>query len=213
MKALVITPAYSHTHYALDRAVRKSGLPWLPLHEHSDLVRVRSVLLTRAVTLGAERVILVDADTVPADGVLETFAASPDVMPERALFGLYVQRSGDRWQVAVSDADAADRAVAAGEKFRVPWGGLGLCVIHRESLLRISRTLPIVLEENKAWWSPYCLPFTRGSEYFPEDKAFCTRLVESGTELWADPTLRAGHAVTTILTEPQPSGTNARHGK
>lgn len=187
----------------LDRVVGASGLPWLRVHEHSDLPRIRSVLLERGLAEGAERVILVDADTIPtAEGLLE-LAESPEVTPTRALWGVYVLRDGDRWSVNPEDPAAASRAIDEGRRFPIRTGGLGLCAIHRDSLERAGAKAPAITEENGATWRSFCVPLVRGSRYYADDGSLCLRLAESGTELWCDPRLRAGHAATTILTVPR----------
>lgn len=195
MKTVVITPAYSHAHHGLHQAIQKSGLPWLPLYEHSDLVRARSLLLTRALRSEAEAVVLVDADVVPGDGDLEAIAAA--ATPARAVFGAYLLRDGQRLSVEPLGADVAQRALAEGTPFPIIYGGLGLCAIHRESLARVFERLPRVTSEGDEW-RPFCLPFVRAGIYHGDDRSLCVRLRESGTELWCDPRLRAGHASTVI---------------
>lgn len=189
MNTIVITPAYSHAHHGLLAAIQRSGLPWLPLYEHSDLVRVRSVLLTRA--LAAERVVLVDADNVPGDGVLENIAAQ--ATPSRAVFAAYALRDG---RLSV---EPARPPVVPDEPFPIVFGGLGLCSVHRDSLARVAEQLPRV-REGGVEWRPFCLPFVRDGVYYGDDRSLCARLSETGTELWCDPSLRCGHAVTTVLT-------------
>lgn len=200
MKAAIITPAYRELDHRLWRVINASGIPSLVLHQHSDLPRVRSVLIEQALDTPAERIILIDADTVPSSGVLKALAESEDVTPERALWGMYPLREGDRWSVNPQDPVDADLAIREGRSFRIKTGGLGLCVIHRESLLRLRETLPRVTEEEGLTWRPFCVPFVRGSTYFADDGSLCVRLRETGTELWCDPRLRAGHAVTTVIT-------------
>lgn len=200
MKAAIVTPAYSHVDYRLERAVQSSGLPWLVLHEHSDLPRVRSVLIEQALDTAAERIILIDADTVPSSGTLAALASSDDITPGRALWGMYPLREGDRWSVNPVDPFEADLAICEGRRFRIQTGGLGLCAIHRESLLRLRETLPRVTEAEGLVWHPFCVPFVQGSTYYADDGSLCVRLRESGTELWCDPRLRCGHAVTTVIT-------------
>jgi hypothetical protein len=204
MKAVVITPAYRHTHRWLEAAVRKSGLDWLPLYEHSDLPRVRSILITEALRKGADRVILCDADTVPLDGALEAFVESTAIAPKGvALWGLYPLRDGKRWNVEPKDAVAALEAIRGGKRFAIRSGGLGLCCIHRASLERVAETLPTVTEATGASWAPFCVPFVRGSEYFGDDGSLCARLEETGTPLVCDPKIRAGHVASVMFTEIQ----------
>lgn len=199
MKAVIITPAYSHSDHRLTEAVRESGLPWLELHEHSDLPRARSVLIDGALRYGAERLILVDADSVPTAGTLHALAESDQVTPERALWGMYPLREGDRWSVNPTDAVEADLAIREGRPFSIQTGGLGLCAIHRESLLRLGGTLPVVSEREGLTWRPFCVPFVRDETYYADDGSLCARLRETGTYLWADPRLRCGHAVRTVI--------------
>lgn len=201
MKAAVITPAYSHVDYRLERAVRSSGLPWLVLHEHSDLPRVRSVLIEQALGTPAERIVLIDADTVPTVGALRALAESEAVTPERAVWGLYPLREADRWSVNPADPAGADLAISEGRLFPIRTGGLGFCAIHRESLERAGARLPVIVEQHGGLrWRPFCVPFVRDSAYYADDGALCVRLTESGTELVCDSSLRAGHVVRAVVT-------------
>lgn len=201
MKTIIITPAYSHAHHHLQLQVQRSGIPWLPLYEHSDLPRVRSVLIEEALRRGAERVIFVDADNVPADGVLERLAAHPLVTPTSAVWGLYPLREGDRWSVRPEHAEQALVDIAAGRPFPILSGGLGITCVHRDSLLRLGETLPWLEEDTGARWQPFCVPFVRDGHYYADDGSLCLRLRESGTELVCDPVARAGHVVTRMVTE------------
>lgn len=199
MKAVIITPAYSHSDHRLTEAVRDSGIPWIELHEHSDLPRARSVLIEGALRHGAERLILVDADSVPTTDTLLALANREDVTPVRALWGMYPLREGDRWSVNPPDAAKASLAIQEGRLFEIRTGGLGLCAIHRESLERLGETLPTITEEEGATWRPFCVPLLRGGTYYADDGSLCLRLRESGTELWCDPRLRCGHAVRAVI--------------
>lgn len=212
IKAVIITPAYRELDYRAWRAINAAGLPSLVLHEHSDLPRVRSVLIEQGLASGAERLILLDADIVPNAATLRAFAESEDVTPERALWGMYPLRQGDRWSVNPEHPGEADRASCEGRGFRLSTGGLGLCAIHRASLERLGAELPEVVEDDGLRWRPFCVPFvrelaqvdtnppTRQGRYYPDDGSLCVRLRESGTELWCNPRLRAGHAVTSVIT-------------
>lgn len=200
MKAAALTPAYSHVHPALERVVLAAGIPWLRLYAHSDLPRVRSVLIEQGLARGAERLILLDADTVVGAEELRLLAQHADVTPERAVWGLYPLREGTRWSVNPFDSAAADLAICEGRAFPIQTGGLGFCAIHRESLLRLGASLPTLTEDTGLHWRPFCVPFVRDRTYYADDGSLCVRLRESGTELWADPRLRAGHAVETVLT-------------
>lgn len=200
MKALIVTPAFSHVRHELEQAIRRSGLPHLPLYEHSDLPRARSVLIERGLALGAERLLLVDADTVPSAGDLQRLATTEaDVTPERALWGLYPLREGTRWAVNPVDPDEANRAIEEGRQFRINSGGLGVCAIHRESLERAVAESPTIVEDTGASWRPWCVPFIANGKYYADDGSLCMRLAMTGTALWCDPTIRAAHAVTQLI--------------
>lgn len=205
MNAVIITPAYTHAHEELDLAIRQSGIPSRRLYGHSDLPRARSILLELALTTDAERVILVDADTLPSADHLRALAESPAVTPERAAWGLYPLRDGDRWSVDPEDVDEAEKAIARGVPFRIKKGGLGIACVHRESLERLGETLPHI-GEGGFRWRPFCVPFYRigvpaseGAKYYADDGSLCIRLRETGTALWCHPEYLAGHAVATVL--------------
>jgi hypothetical protein len=205
MKAAIIIPAYREVDHRLWRVAGASGIPSLVLHQHSDLPRVRSLLIGQALDGGAERIIFIDADTVPSAGTLNALAESEDVTPARALWGMYPLRQGDRWSVNPEDPMGADLAIREGRPFRIKTGGLGFCVIHRESLARAGAKLPTIREDTGLEWRPFCVPMVHVDEhrvgtYYADDGSLCVRLRETGTELWCDPRLRVGHAVNTVLT-------------
>lgn len=204
-KAVVITPAYSHAHHGLHLQLMRSGLPWLPRYEHSDLPRVRSVLIEEALATLAPRIILVDADNVPADGVLMRLAEHPLVTPTSAVWGLYPLREGDRWSVRPEDPAAASAAIDGGQTFPILSGGLGLACVHRESLLRLADELPLIEEDTGMRWHPFCVPFVHDATYYADDGSFCSRLIQSGTRLVCDPKMRAAHAVSRLLLGVEPS--------
>jgi hypothetical protein len=191
MSAIVLTPAYSHAHHLLLAAIARAGFPWLPLYGHSDLVRARSILVSQGIAR-AEVLVLVDADVVPDEGVIAAAAAT--VTPERAVFGIYPQRDGERLSVEPLD-DAGRAAFARGKPFPILFGGLGLAAIHRDSLTRLD--LPIVTNDGVPW-RPYCCPFVREGVYYGDDRSLCARLRDAGVSLIADPALSVRHAITAL---------------
>jgi len=199
MSAIIITPAFSHARHELHRAVQLSGLPWLPEYEHSDLPRVRSILIEEALRHGAERVLFVDADTIPLPADLCRLAEGDDVTPERAVWGLYPLREGDRWSVCPEEPEQAEQSIARGQQFRILTGGLGVCAVHRESLERAVAHSPTLEESSGLTWRPFCVPFLLGGKYYADDGSLCLRLRTSGTALWCDPLIRAAHAVTRLV--------------
>ncbi len=202
MKAVILTPAYTHVHHLAERVFASTGYPYLPLRGFSDLPRVRSMLIEQGLAKGAEVLILVDADTVPLGAsVLHELAAL--ATPTRAVWGLYVLRDGDKWSVRPAEPEAALIAIGRGVPFPILSGGLGITAIHRDSLLRVGETLPTITEDTGNQWRPFCVPFVRGNDYHADDGSLCFRLRESGTELWCYPALRAAHAAETLLTAPR----------
>lgn len=203
MKACILTPAYTHVHHLTERVIASTGYPYLPMRGHSDLPRVRSMLIEQGLAKGADVLILVDADTIPLRAAfLHELAAA--ATPERAAWGLYVLRDGDKWSVRPMDPDDAIVAIERGERFPIYSGGLGITAIHRESLLRLAATLPPIVEKDTGnTWRPFCVPIVRGSDYHADDGSLCLRLRETGTGLWCYPLYRAAHVAETMLTAPR----------
>jgi hypothetical protein len=207
MKAVVVTPIYSHPHPALQRRIVMAGLQWLPIYGHSDLPRVRSLLIEEGLMRTVEKIILLDADTVPVGDALERMAEAP-VTGARAIWGLYPLREGDRWSVRPCEPLPALDAIEQGRRFQILSGGLGFTVIHRDSLERVGAQLPTITEDTGTKWRPFCVPLIDVNErneatYYADDGSLCWRLRRTGTELWCDPTLRAAHAVETLITDLQ----------
>lgn len=201
MKAIIITPAYSHTRHELTPLVLETGLPWCRVHEHSDLPRVRSALLGQALDSDAEAIVLLDADTIP-ESASAICALANQATPSEAVFGLYPVRDGDAWAVEPEEPELAASCIDRGRPFPLRTSGLGFCAIHRSSLLRVAETLPTIVEARGSW-RPFCLPYVENDDtgaprYYGDDRSLCRRLIATGTKLRCDPTLRAGHAVTTI---------------
>jgi hypothetical protein len=206
MSALIITPAYTDLCRELRAAILASGLPVLPAFEHSDLPRVRSMLITQALTSTADRILLVDSDVVPTGAQLEELATSPLVTPDSALTGLYPTRDGKGWAVHAKDLQEAER----GGVFEAEWAGLGFCAIHRKSLERVAEYLPRVAGEGGgAGWTPFCVPQLRvdipaadGVRYYPDDRILWKHLAGEGVRLWADSGIKVGHVIRAVLRNP-----------
>lgn len=203
MKALIITPAYIDICRELRAAILGAGIPVLPAFEHSDLPRIRSMLITQALTSApsaVERLLLVDADIVPTAGQLLELATSPLVTPDSALTGLYPTRDGKRWAVHARDPEDPGRSSA----FEAEWAGLGFCAIHRQSLERVAAATPQVYPDGGgSGWTPFCVPTLVPGLYLPDDRALWYRLECAGVRLWADSGLKVGHLIRAILREPQ----------
>lgn len=212
MSAIIITPAYRDIHPLVTRRIQESGLPWLPMYGHSDLPRVRSILIEEALGRGAERVVFVDADTVPDVYALRWLAEDALVTPSRAVWGLYPLRDGERWSVNPSAPQAALRAIDLGDPFPIRTGGLGLACVHRESIARVAEALPLIVEETCVQWHPFCVPMlhtdddTGRSRYYADDGSLCVRLRSAGVELWCYPQARASHAVERLVRDITPRG-------
>lgn len=191
MQALIITPAYTHVHHALTQAVADSGIPWQVLYEHSDLVRVRSVLIEQALAAEAEVIVFCDADTVPLPGVLLSLVES--AYPGRAVFGMYPLRDGRK------SVQPVNPETAGAEPYPIVYAGLGLAAVHRDDLLKVAESLPTVTND-AAPWRPFCLPFVDADGvYHGDDRSLCARLRASGCDLWAAPSLEARHVVSVAL--------------
>lgn len=200
--SVVITlPVREHINLALRLSLDACGLPWLPVYGMSDLPRARSVLLGAALARGADRIVCIDADIVASPEQIRQLAAHPRVGASGAVTGLYALRSGKAWAChAPGEQNESDGCR------RAEFAGLGFACISRASLLRLSETLPTLQDsEIGAWW-PFCVPFidTRDGrpEYCADDVSLWRRLASTGTQLWADTSLVAGHQTTATLFAP-----------
>ncbi|HEY3494166.1 MAG TPA: hypothetical protein VGK73_05750 [Polyangiaceae bacterium] len=192
MSGTIITlPVRDDVNRRLRESLKASGLPWLPIYGMSDLPRARSLLITRALRLGADAVVFIDADIVATHEQILALSKHPRLRSGGAVTGLYSARGGQAWACdADPDSPEPDGCLLART------AGLGFAVVTRASLLRVGKTLP-ELEDEGETWRPYCLPFIGEHDgkpkYFAEDIALWKRLSETGTSLWADPALTVGH--------------------
>lgn len=199
LKAIIITPAYCGTVHELDEVIRASGLPWLVLHEHSDLPRARSVLFTHALEkFQAEVIVAVDADNVPTVQQLETVIGH--AADGHAAFGCYIQRDGKRLSVQPLDSAAGERCLASGDSFELEFAGLGFAAFHKSSLESASAHMERVRELGAEPWLPFCVPLLLpGGLYLADDRSLCHRLRESGTRLLCYPELRVKHSIRQLV--------------
>lgn len=190
-QTIITLPVRDDVNRRLRESLKAAGLPWLPIYGMSDLPRARSLLITRALRLGADVVVFIDADIIASHEQILALSKHPRLSSEGAVTGLYSARGGQAW---ACDADP-DRPEPDG-CLPARTAGLGFAVVTRESLLRVGETLP-ELEDEGETWRPYCLPFIGEYEgcpkYFAEDIALWKRLSTTGTRLWADPALTVGH--------------------
>ncbi len=204
---VVTLPVRDDINRSLREALKGAGLPWLPIYGMSDLPRARSLLITRALSLGADVVVFIDADITPTPEQILALARHPRLSPESAVTGLYAVRTGQAW---ACDADPSAPEFDGCLPART--AGLGFAAVTRASLLRVAESLP-ALDDTEApgqTWRPYCLPFIGERdgkpEYLAEDIALWMRLGASGTRLWADPKLTVGHLTQLALFSPFPRG-------
>lgn len=202
MSTIITLPVRDDVNRRLRESLKASGLPWLPMYGMSDLPRARSLLITRALRLGAERVVFIDADIIATHEQILALAAHPRLSSEGAVTGLYSARGGQAWACdADPDSPEPDGCLPART------AGLGFAVVTRDSLLRVGETLP-ELEDEGEKWTPYCLPFIGEHEgkpkYFAEDIALWKRLSTTGTRAWADPALTVGHLTEMAIYTPIP---------
>lgn len=203
-RTILTLPVRDDVNRALREAMKGSGLPWLPVYGMSDLPRARSLLITRALKLGADVIGFIDADIVATPEQIRTLVSHARLSATSAVTGLYSVRGGQAW---ACDADPDNPEPDGCLPART--AGLGFAAITRESLLRVGETLP-ELEDEGEQWRPYCLPFIgewQGKpKYFAEDIALWARLAATGTRLWADPALAVGHLTQLPLYTPIPRG-------
>jgi len=201
MKALIICPARTHIDYRTQAAIAASGLPIYPLYEYSDLPRVRSALISHGLELGAERLIFLDADVIPTHAQLQWMAETDELTPTKAIWGFYPLRTRKTWSVKPKASATGRTEVAPEDSFEIEFGGLGLAVVHRDSLLRIQPRLPEVVEGDSRW-HPYCMPVVRNGQWLGDDRSLCWRLQKTGTELVCYAKLLAKHAFTAEFATP-----------
>jgi hypothetical protein len=210
-------PVRDDINRRLREELKRSGVPWLPVYGMSDLPRARSLLITRALSLGAQVVLFIDADIVATAEQILSLARHPRLGDHGAVTGLYAVRTGQAW---ACDADPEPEPDGC---LRARTAGLGFAAMTRSSLLRVAETLPALADTEAPGqiWRPFCLPFVEEidgtPQYLPEDIALWRRLAHTGTQAWADPALTVGHLTSFALYSPldrraYSSGANAVHG-
>lgn len=195
MSAIITCPARTHVDRRLAQAAEIAGVKILALYEHSDLPRTRSLLLTMALEMGAERILCIDSDIVPTAEQVRRLATSDLVRPDQALTGLYPTRDGTAWAVHAKHQDREQPAV-----FEAEYAGLGFCAIHRDSLLRVEA--PTIAGDVRPW-KAFCVPLVRNNAYYGDDRSLWWRLAEAGVPLVADQSLKVGHVGSVVLKEPR----------
>lgn len=202
MKTLITLPVRDHINPSLRSAIAQARIPFLPLYGMSDLPRARSLLVSRALALGAERILFIDADIVPTAEEIRQLAEHPWVSRGDAVTGLYPLRSGKGWA-----CHAPDATLRNGVGRRAEYAGLGFACVSRESLLAVKSGLPEIEDpEAGAWW-PFCVPAVRRvdggkPEYGADDVSLWWRLADVGVQLWADTRLVVGHQALFTLRSP-----------
>lgn len=180
------------------QAILQSGIPLLPLYGFSDLPRSRSVILTLALEKNTERILLIDSDIVPTVDQLVELSTTALVTPDCAVTGLYPVKGRNAWAVHAKDPEEA----AKGGDFDAEWAGLGFACVHRESLLRLVDTLPLIIDP-ECRWTPFCVPGVVGNTYYPDDRVLWWRLANCGVRLKAVSNLKVGHVSSEVLREPR----------
>lgn len=185
MKAVIVIPAYNDPCHALQQALLAAHMPFFVRLGCSDQTRARGQLLTKAIGTGAERIVLIDADMAPTAAQIEALASHEHVTPNTAVTGLYPLKGRKSWALDMPTQRA----------------GLGFCCIHRESLLRLAETLPLVQGEEVPW-VPFTMPMMLGDRYLGNDFALWERLRATGTLLIVAHELKVGHRFTDTFYEP-----------
>lgn len=201
MNPIITLPVREHINGYLRSSLDACGYPWLPVYGSSDLPRVRSVLLTKALSGGYDRVLCIDADIVADAEDIRRLAEHPRLSDTGAVTGLYAVRSGEAWA-----CKAADEQVWADGCRRAEFAGLGFAAISAASLQRVSRHLQVLEDPDIGQWWPFCVPYIgtrdRKAEYCPDDVSLWRRLEKNGTQLWADTKLIVGHQALVTLRSP-----------
>lgn len=201
VNAVITLPVREHINRVLRSSLDECGLPWIPLYEMSDLPRARSYLITQALQSGADRVVFLDADIVASPSELLALAGHRRVTDHGAVTGLYATRDGRSWACS-----SPDSTLVEGMR-RAEYAGLGFACISRVSLMRVAETLPQLTDPHFGKWFPFCVPFIDESlgdapVYCADDVSLWRRLSLTGTTLWADPSLVAGHISAVTLRSP-----------
>lgn len=184
-QAVVVIPAYNPPCHALYVALMAARLPFLVRTDCSDQTRARGHLLTKGLESGAERIVMIDADMAPTTEQVLALAGSEWVSPCEAVSGIYPTKNRNTWAYD----EATNRA------------GLGFCCVHRESLLRVKKTLGMVQGE-EVEWVPFTMPTYAEGKYSGNDFAFWERFAAHGVTLRVDKRLRVAHRFMATFTEP-----------
>lgn len=209
---LITLPVRDDINRGLRETLKGTGIPYLPVYGMSDLPRARSLLITRALRLGATVVVFIDADIVASSEQILALAHHARLSARSAVTGLYAVRSGQSWACDADPDKPAKDGCLPGRT-----AGLGFAAMTRASLMRVGKTLPDLedVEAPGQTWKPYCLPYLRKRgrkhEYLSEDIALWCRLAATGTKMWADPKLTVGHLTQAAIYSPRDSG-SPQHG-
>lgn len=201
-RPIALTPAYLHVNYRLRECLDRLKIPHMVIHQCSDLVKVRSFLLSNALSqTDADLFLLIDADMVPSPEHVEMLVESPKLLPDSAVTGAYLTRGE---VLAAQPTSKTPFNLGGSPRFVECWGsGLGFSAITRQSVETVAERLPVITESNGLKWHPFCLPrmvshpeFTGGKqEYLSEDYAFWWNCREHGVGLWLDTHLVIPHMV------------------
>lgn len=204
MNVLALIPAHSHIDDRLLDALGRTNTPYHAARRCSDLARARSVLLTQGLESKADAFLLVDSDMAPSPEQIERITSSPKLTEFSAVSGAYTLRDGRTAFVPV-DLDATVELGQPGFT-ELTGAGLGFAIIHRHSLVNITRALPRIVNTGPEWW-PFCVPVFRRdvdsdigkAQYFPDDYVLWMRHEAEGGQLWLDQELCVAH----VIAEPR----------
>jgi hypothetical protein len=224
MAPLILISAYQHLDWRLQEAITRSGVPLLAVYGCSDLVKVRSQLLSDALRSNADRFLFIDADMVPTAEQIWQLAESEMLNPTNAVSGCYLGRDG---QLAAQLKQQTPIRLDQCERY-LPClaAGMGFSAIHRDSVERLRSSLPELRTETGIEWRAYFLTQVIADEersggettYFSEDWAFWWRVRNlASAAFWLDTQLPIGHLRTSpyaphpqMRIEPHGRGTKAQ---
>jgi len=213
-RAIAVIPAYSHIDARLYRVLMQVGLPYIEVYGCSDLVRVRSGLVSDALRTDAGRIIFIDSDMIPTAEDLIELIETPRVDAQNSVSGSYVVRGGkiaacaETGPILASASAQASAALGTSERYeKLLVAGMGFAAVDRAPLERLRLELPELLDDTGKSWSPFFLPLVIQqevdgsllSQYLAEDYSFWWRLRAIGVDLWLDHRLQIGHVKPEVL--------------
>ena len=199
MSPLILVPAYNAIDWRLHDAIGRSGIPMLAVYGCSDLVKVRSQMLSDALRSSADRFIFIDSDIIPSPEQIWQLVESEKLNAESAVSGCYAGRDG---ALAAQLESQEPFTLSGGARFVECFAaGMGFSAVHRDTVELIRNELPELTTGQGVEWRAYFLPLVIADRmnadaisYLSEDWAFWWRVRNLGkAAFWIDTNLCVGH--------------------